>query len=52
MNEMYQSALALLRIVEHYDTDGSDAEREMATRIIRDHSLPSLVWALHKSVAS
>lgn len=50
MNEMYRAALDLLRIVEHYDTDGTDAEREMATHIISDHSLPALVTELHKAV--
>jgi hypothetical protein len=52
MNEMYRAALDLLRTVEHYDTDGSPAEREMATHIIRDHALPSLVSELHKAVAA
>lgn len=50
MNEMYQAALNLLRIVEHYDTDGTNAERDMATHIIRDHSLPALVTELHKAL--
>lgn len=50
MNEIYRAALELLRIVEHYDTDGTPAEREMATHIIRDHSLPSLVSELHEAL--
>lgn len=51
MNEMYQAALDLLRIVEHYDTDGSAAERVMATHILQDHMLPTLVTELHKAVS-
>jgi hypothetical protein len=49
MNEMYRAALELLQIVEHYDTDGSPAEREMATHIILEHSLPALVLELHEA---
>lgn len=49
MNEIYQAALELLRIVEHYDTDGTPAERQMATHIILEHALPSLVSELHEA---
>lgn len=40
MEEMYQAALNLLRIVEHYDTDGTPEEKQMATGIILEHRLP------------
>jgi hypothetical protein len=43
MEEMYQAALNLLRIVEHYDTDGTPAEQAMASNIISEHRLPWLV---------
>lgn len=43
MEEMYQAALNLLRIVEHYDANGTPEERAMATHIIKEHSLPWLV---------
>lgn len=49
MDEMYRGALELLRIVEDYDTDGTDDEKAMATHIIRDHSLPALVVELARA---
>lgn len=49
MNEMYRAALDLLRIVEHYHTDGSASESEMAAHIIGEHALPSLVLELHEA---
>lgn len=55
MEEMYQAALNLLRIVEHYDTDGTPDERAMASNIISEHRLPWLVYpklynAVHTTV--
>ncbi len=50
MNEMYQLALELLRTVEDYHTDGTEAEQAMADHILNGHSLPALVHELHKIV--
>ena len=43
MEEMYQAALNFLRIVEHYDTEGTPEERAMASNVISEHRLPWLV---------
>jgi fido (protein-threonine AMPylation protein) len=44
MEEMYRAALDLLRIVEHYDTEGTDAEKAVASKIISEYRLP---WMVH-----
>ena len=49
MEEMYQAALNLLRIVEYYDTDGTERERAVATRIISEYRLP---WMVHPFLSS